>query len=257
MCFRPIAGVNLRESDTCGIFCTILMCFVPVARAMKALRRFEMLELLMHAWRKAAEGLPVCLFFLLVATLLFASMIFIVEPRDNIPSLPKAIWLTIVTMTTVGYGDVTPVGTAGSCIVSVLVVFSVLYMAMPLGIVGNAFTEVWQERDFILLRNRVKHKLEQMGFGPYDLPQVFSLFVPTDGDGQMQLEDFQKMMSELRLGLAPRRVTDLFDAIDVDRGGSIDDQEFVKTLFPHYYHAIYDQKEADEADRDSQGRSDD
>lgn len=236
--------------------------FVPVVRAMKALRRFEMLEILMQAWRKAAEGLPVCLFFLLVATLLFASMIFIVEPRDNIPSLPKAIWLTIVTMTTVGYGDVTPDSTEGSMIVSVLVVFSVLYMAMPLGIVGNAFTEVWQERDFILLRNRVKHKLKSMGLGPFDLPQVFSLFVPADGDGAMGLQDFQKMMTELRLGLASRRITDLFDAIDVDGGGSIDDQEFVKTLFPHDYHAIYNNMDSEKqaeagADTDSaQARSD-
>ena len=173
---------------------------------------------------------------------MFASVIFIVEPRDNIPSLPTAMWLTIVTMTTVGYGDVTPSSTAGSIIVSVLVVFSVLYMAMPLSIVGNAFTEVWQERDFILLRNRVKRKLGQMGYGPFDLPHVFNLF-DSDGDGQLGLADFQRMMGELKLGLATRRITELFDTIDVDGSGLIDDQEFVKMMFPVNYNEIYDHAE--------------
>ena len=61
------------------------------------------------------------------------------------------MWLTIVTMTTVGYGDFSPKSGAGQVIVCVLTVCSTLYMAIPLGIIGHNFSEIWRDRDRILL----------------------------------------------------------------------------------------------------------
>jgi len=239
LAFRLSLSFSLTEHASCGVTCTILMCFVPVIRALKALRRFETLRLLLDASQRAAEGLPVCLFALFVLTLMFASLIYLVEPRDNIASLPHAMWMTIVTMTTVGYGDVTPQTLEGAIIVSVLVVVSVLYMAMPLGIVGNAFTEVWQDRDFILLRHRTKTKLEQWGYGPTDVPALFS-FYDKDGNGELTFAEFTTMMREIRIGLSHRRVVQLFSSLDADGGGSIDGREFVRTVFPEAYNSIYE-----------------
>merc|ERR1712151_1075963 len=132
-----------------------------------------------------------------------------------------------VTMTTVGYGDITPCTITGSLIVSVLVVLSVLYMAMPVGIVGYAFTEVWQERDFILLRHRIKAKFAAWGYQPHDVPVLFSLFAE-DGSGELDLSEFKAMLTEMRIGLKEHKIVRLFEALDEDRGGSIDDREFVK-----------------------------
>ena len=72
-----------------------------------------------------------------------------VEPRDNVESLLKAMWLTIVTMATAGYGDTVSASVTGSIIVAILVVSSFLYMAMPLGIIVHAFTTVWDDKDRI------------------------------------------------------------------------------------------------------------
>jgi len=235
---RATVRLELRESPECGQVCTVLMCYVPAVRALKALRRFEALQLIINASQKASEGLPVCLYALFVLTLLFASLIYIVEPRDNIDSLPDAMWLTIVTMTTVGYGDVTPSTLAGSMIVSVLAVCSVLYMAMPLGIVGNAFTEVWQDRDFILLRHRTKTKLQQWGYGPQDVPTLFELF-DEDQDGELNMAEFVTMMDEIRIGLIPKRVLQLFETLDADGGGTIDDKEFIRCVFPEVFNSMY------------------
>mmetsp|Transcript_91152 Transcript_91152/g.262937 ORF Transcript_91152/g.262937 Transcript_91152/m.262937 type:complete len:560 (-) Transcript_91152:54-1733(-) len=245
--FRAALGAALVESSECGSICTVLMCFVPVIRALKALRRFESLQLLINASQKASEGLPVCLFALFVLTLLFASLIYIVEPRSNIQSLPHAMWLTIVTMTTVGYGDVTPETLAGSMIVSVLVVFSVLYMAMPLGIVGNAFTEVWQDREFILLRHRTNSKLRQWGYGAHDVPMLFELF-DEDKDGELNIAEFVTMMEEIRIGLTPKRITQLFETLDADGGGTIDDREFIRSVFPEEFDSIFDGAESEDQD---------
>ena len=87
-------------------------------------------RLLVEAMRLSAQALPILLFVLAFLTLGFSAAIFIVEPESNIPSLGTAMWLTIVTMTTVGYGDVTPESGWGSVLVAVLVIASVLFMAM-------------------------------------------------------------------------------------------------------------------------------
>ena len=62
---------------------------------------------------------------------MFSSVVYFVEPRDNIDSLPKAMYLIIVTISTVGYGDVTPDTTNGYLALSVIIVVSVFYMAIP------------------------------------------------------------------------------------------------------------------------------
>lgn len=65
-------------------------------------------RLLIHASRKGAEGLPVGLFVLFVITLLFVSFAYVVDRRLSIESLLHTRLLTIVTMTIVGYRDVSP-----------------------------------------------------------------------------------------------------------------------------------------------------
>jgi len=226
------------EGSAMGAACSILLCVVPVIRLLKTLRRFERFRLLSCAFELCFEALPICLFSLLVLTLVFASMIFMVEPRDNINSLPKAMWLTIVTMTTVGYGDVTPKSSAGSLVVAVLVISSVLYMAMPLGIIGQAFTQVWSDRDRILLMRRTKDRLLQWGYKATDIPVLFRSF-DADGNGELDMSEFLDMMKEMRLGLKDERVIELFQSFDSDCSGSVDDREFVKSLFPAEYTKIY------------------
>ena len=52
----------------------------------------------------------------------------------------------IVTMTTVGYGDVSPTTTVGKFITSLAMIFGVLFLSMPLAIVGNNFCLVWDDK---------------------------------------------------------------------------------------------------------------
>jgi len=216
----------------------LLLCCVPVVRLLKMLRRFQQFHLLLQAFKQAFEALPVLLFTLCVIVLTFSSAIFYVEPRDNIDTLPKAIWLAIVTMTTVGYGDVVPHSTGGSLIVAFLTIFSVLYMAMPLGIIGYSFTQIWKDRDKILLMHRTRERLAQWGFSVNDIVKVFKLF-DHDQDGALNLDEFRDFMEALRIGLNDERIMALFHIIDADGGGSIDDEEFTRTLFPLEYHSIY------------------
>lgn len=147
-------------------------------------------------------------------------------------------------MTTVGYGDIVPVSTAGSIVVSALVIFSVLYMAMPLGIVGQAFNQVWNDRDRLLLVLRTKERLLQWGYTAKDALEVFRWF-DEDGSGQLDIDEFRSMIDQMRLGFDRKRVVQLFNGIDKDGGGTIEAEEFVKYLFPEDYYDIYGVNEDD------------
>jgi len=215
-----------------------LLCGVPVLRVLRMLRRFSEFQILLQAFVQAFEALPVLLFTLGLIVLTFSGLIYLAEPRENIDSLPKAIWLSVVSMTTVGYGDVTPVSGLGSIIVGVLLIISVLYMAMPIGIIGYTFNQVWKERDKILLMQRARERLAKWGYTANDVVKVFKLF-DSNQDGNLDWEEFNDMIRQMRIGLDGARVKELFQAVDKDGGGSIDEQEFVHAVFPTEYESIY------------------
>lgn len=232
-------SIRYEMDDENNFSVDLLLTLTPALRLMKTLRRFQKFHLIFSAFESALEALPVLLWTLLLTTLTFSALIFLVEPRDNIDSLPTAMWLTIVTMTTVGYGDVTPKSATGSMFTAVLIVSSVLYMAMPLAIIGQSFSTIWGERDRILLIQQTRKRLLQWGYTAQDIPVLFSLF-DGDGSGELELPEFSSMIKAMRVGLKEERVVQLFESFDTDGSGAIDDCEFVRFVFPSSYAHLYD-----------------
>ena len=128
---RAITGfttISFPPSDALEI---VLVFLMPIVRLLKLLRYFESFRLLTKACVNSMEAVPFLSYMLSVMTLSSATVIYLVEPRDNIPSMPHSLWLALVTMTTVGYGDYFPVTFAGYVMVSVLTCVSVLFLAIP------------------------------------------------------------------------------------------------------------------------------
>mmetsp|Transcript_119027 Transcript_119027/g.188514 ORF Transcript_119027/g.188514 Transcript_119027/m.188514 type:complete len:152 (-) Transcript_119027:32-487(-) len=149
-----------------------------------------------------------------------------------------------MTMTTVGYGDATPVSEPGQVIACVLSISSALYMAIPLGIVGNAFSHVWEDRDRLLLMSRTRDCLMQVGYTATSIPQLFLMY-DSDKDGQLTLAEFRSMLQEMQIGIGEDRIFKLFQTFDADGSGAVDDREFVRELFPKNFAEIYDTPETD------------
>ena len=72
-----------------------------------------------------------------------------VQP-EKFGSIPEAMWWAIVTITTLGYGDVTPVTLAGRLIASVTMVTGYVMLGLPVGIVATAFAEEIHRREFVV-----------------------------------------------------------------------------------------------------------
>jgi hypothetical protein len=215
-----------------------LLCVIAVLRLLKIMRRFQKIHLLLGAFQLALEALPVLMFVLAILTLTFASMVYLVEPRDNIENFGKAVYFTLVTITSLGYGDIVPTTTEGTFIVVLLVVSSAMYMAMPFGIIGHAFTLVWEDRDRILLIKKTQSALYQWGYTPHDIPMLFSIF-DSIGHGELNICDFRKMITAMRIGLSDRRICDLFHSFDKNGDGFVNDRELVRWVFPGSFHEVY------------------
>lgn len=91
---------------------------------------------------------------LLLAAVLFASTgIYFIEGHaqpDRFGSVPDAAWWAIATLTTVGYGDVTPITPLGRLFGSLVMITGLCILALPVAIIASGFTQEVNRRDFVV-----------------------------------------------------------------------------------------------------------
>ncbi|CAE7682765.1 KCNA2, partial [Symbiodinium necroappetens] len=229
----------------------LLIVLVPVVRLLKLLRRFENSHLIQQAFSEALGALPSLLYCMMLLVFFFSSVIYVLESESgNIESMPRAIWFTMVTLSTVGYGDIVPKSSGGNMVVCVLIVVSAMYMAMPIGIVGKAFGSVWDDRHRLLLMQRLRTRFATVGYDPQDIPGLFCNY-DENGDGELSMDEFRHL---LEVEAKDERAHDVFQAFDNDGSGAIDDSEFIKTLFPTAYKAIYAREQQPQEEKGEDGR---
>lgn len=223
--FRFVALVTTSEGLEMGL-CLIL----PLVRFLKLLRYFEVFRLLIVAFHNSIEALPVLSYFMAVLVLFSATGIYMAE-GNNIPSIQHSIWLAVVTMTTVGFGDYVPRSTGGYIIVSVLTLVSVWFLALPVGIIGHEFTCSWKARNHVLLITRTKNCLEKWGYNSNSLSMLCQ-YVDSNGDGSLNMPEFLELMRQMRIGIDAKMAMELFQEFDDDGSGWIEYDEFLRHIYP-------------------------
>ena len=121
--------------------------FFKIARYSPAMR--SLLDVL-YAERRALFG---CLVIAMGAALVAAALMHLAEGRvqpDKLGTIPEALWWAVVTIGTVGYGDVVPVTVLGKIIATGTIFFGLIMIALPVGIIATAFGEQIHRRDFIV-----------------------------------------------------------------------------------------------------------
>jgi voltage-gated potassium channel len=121
--------------------------FFKFARYSPAMR--SLLDVLYNE-RRALFG---CLVIALGTALVAASLMHLAEANvqpAKLGTIPEAFWWAIVTIGTIGYGDVVPVTALGKLIATCTIFAGLVLMALPVGIIATAFAEQIQRRDFIV-----------------------------------------------------------------------------------------------------------
>ena len=118
-------------------------------RLLKFSRYFKVMNLLLGVLKEEKQSFLAAMFLLTIAMLIASTGIYIFEKDaqpDKFSSIPEAMWWAIATLTTIGYGDVTPVTGMGKFFGAIIAIIGIGVVALPSGILASGFTDQLKRR---------------------------------------------------------------------------------------------------------------
>ena len=118
---------------------------IRILRLFKLTRHSPGLKILIHTFKASSKELTLLVFFLVLGMVIFASLVYYAErlhtnPKNDFKSIPEGLWWAVVTMTTVGYGDMVPKTYAGIIVGSLCALSGVLVIALPVPVIVSNFS---------------------------------------------------------------------------------------------------------------------
>lgn len=139
--YLPLAFSDLRFMRAFRLF--------RLFRVLKLARYSESLQTFMDVLKLKREELGMMLFIIIILLVVTSSLMYQAEYKaqpDAFSSIPAAMWWGVVTLATVGYGDMFPITPTGKLIGSVVVILGIGLFALPTGILAAGFSEVLQRK---------------------------------------------------------------------------------------------------------------
>jgi voltage-gated potassium channel len=130
-----------------------ILLVLRLVRFFKLTRYSPAMRSLLDALYSERRALAGCFVILLGTALIAAALMHLAERAaqpDRFGTIPDALWWAIVTLGTIGYGDVVPVTALGRILASLTIFAGLLMMALPVGIFATAFANEVHRRDFII-----------------------------------------------------------------------------------------------------------
>lgn len=172
-CIRIWCSPNPRAYITSGFGIVDLLSVIPtylailvpqaapllILRVLRILRIFRVLRLLpyirestvlLEALRRSSRKIFVFFSMMIVITTIFGCLLYVVEgPEHGFNTIPESVYWAIVTVTTVGYGDLVPMTAMGRAIAALGMLTGYAIIAVPTGIITAELTnEMRRQRDF-------------------------------------------------------------------------------------------------------------
>lgn len=252
-------------------------------RLVKLSRYFWGWQLLFRAVTDSVKALVVPLYFLLIMVFFGSCTLYVCEnieelsQRDRgfydiaetnihvktemgmvtVRSLSDAIHFSIVCILSMSVGShygLQAASSMGQVTAICLMAFGMLFMAMPIAIVGSVFSQTWFDQDRIVLLEKVRSRMKAQGYRWDDVEEVFDE-VDKDRSGSIDLHEFKKLLKSFHIeSLTRAKIQRLYRYFDLDGDGEINFHDFAGTLFPEMDHD--DQDDEDESESDSDTDSD-
>lgn len=137
----------------------MILRVLRLARLFKITRFVPAFDAFGAAMRRAGSQLLAALALALALVYLSAVTLYLIEGvqhgREAFASIPRAIWWSIATLTTVGYGDVYPVTLIGKVATSIIAIAGIGVVALPTGVFASAFSDELRERELKQMKTRI------------------------------------------------------------------------------------------------------
>ena len=107
-------------------------------RFQKSVRHFN------RAITSKKEELQISAIYSAVVIIISSALMYLVEggvQSEQFGSIPRCLWWAVITVTTVGYGDVSPETAAGKIVAAMTALFGIAVIAIPIGIISSGFTD--------------------------------------------------------------------------------------------------------------------
>jgi voltage-gated potassium channel len=186
-----------------------------VARFLKLARYSPALETLGSVMRRESRPLQSALFIMALLMLVASTTLYLVEREVNpvsFGSIPQAMWWSVATLTTLGYGDVVPTSPLGKLLGGCVALLGVGMFALPASILATGFAEEMRRRDFLSIWHMVAKVPFFTGLDAEQIAGITALlkyFAAAPGDVVIRSGDLGDRMYFIVSGL-----------VDVDFGGA-------------------------------------
>ncbi|NNG77127.1 ion transporter [Acinetobacter terrae] len=193
-------------------------------RLLKLTRYFVSLQILLRVIEREKGSFQAVIFILLIMIIIAAAGMYVVENQaqpEVFSSIPAAMWWAVVTLTTVGYGDVTPITPIGRFLGALITILGVGLAALPAGILANGLASELRQR---------KHKLELRFRELLDVAEIDLI------EDKEKIENLRK-----EVGLSSEQTQDILLQLMHERKEEELEQEKNKYFFcPHCGHKLPD-----------------
>eukprot|EP01044_Picomonas_judraskeda_P015930 COSAG03_NODE_2753_length_2473_cov_182.466174_2_plen_256_part_00 len=122
-----------------------------IFRVLKVGSAAKNLAIVGRGMQQSKTGLYLLVYLVVIFMVVMSSIMYMIEGPTNLgdssafPDIPSTFWFTIVTMTSVGYGDIYPATDLGHFVGCVIMLSGILTLAVPITLIGSKFNKVWIE----------------------------------------------------------------------------------------------------------------